>query len=293
MVGIGISKLPRPPRQYRLNKIKGDLKAIVRFETLAESIEEDQRRGKLIKRAQKRFSDQFKGKLNRRARRLSDRLLSSKNGTPCPKSMASRRYMRRMRLRVHGWLWKLVEEAVAPAFVTMWRANWVISADKLVDVDPHKLIKQLRNDLSRCMPGPMKGWLFASLHACFDSSDNTYRLHLHGQAHGDMIDRIEALRTKWPRKYLRSQGHGDTGSITIIRVQTDLPKTVTYSLQSFWNHKFFHNPTTGERQMIEQRRRIPEPYHSLALAWIDQFRLEDMTLLIGLRCGRDGFVCAN
>lgn len=293
MAGIGITTLPRSPRHYRLNKLEGDLKAMVRFETLPESIEEDQRRGKLIKRAQNRFSDLFKGKLNRRARRLSDRLLSSKKGTPCPKSMASHRYMRRMRLRVHGWLWKLVEEAVAPAFVTIWRVNWVIPAAKLVDVDPRKLIKQLRNDLSRCMPGPMKGWLFASLHACFDSSDNTYRLHLHGQAQGEMIARIEALRTKWPKKYLRSQGQGDTGSITIIREQTDLPKPVTYCLQSFWNHKFFLNPMTGERQTIERRRRIPEPHHSLALAWIDQFRLEDLTLLIGLRCGRDGFKVSN
>jgi hypothetical protein len=173
-----------------------------------------------------------------------------------------------------------------PAFFTIWSDEWRVRAEDLMGFHPKRIWGPLRNDLNRSQRGRGDGWLFAGLHAYFDASTNEFGFHVHGQAQGGMINRLEALRDYRPAKYSNCENGG--GSIQIVRRQTNLPEPLTYCLQSFWNWLYYVDGETGEVRKHTRRRRIPAPHDSLYLMWLDQFRLEDLTMLMGLRATMSG-----
>jgi hypothetical protein len=72
----------------------------------------------------------------------------------------------------------------------------------------------------------------------------------------------------------------------------DLPRPLAYIWQGWWPAHARGDGSTaeGNNQRHRRKRHIPEPFHSQSLLWLDRERIDDMTLMIGLYVGSEGFV---
>ena len=73
----------------------------------------------------------------------------------------------------------------------------------------------------------------------------------------------------------------------------NVPYTLSYRVQSYWPKTVTVNLGDEENpRMVRRSRqgRIPEPYHSISLLWLDRWRLQDLTLLVKLSVTTKGLV---
>ena len=73
----------------------------------------------------------------------------------------------------------------------------------------------------------------------------------------------------------------------------NLPEPLTYVVQSSYPHRPTFVDKDGELRRGTRKRRIPEPYHTQWLLWMDRWSIDDMLLLSGLRVTRSGFQVAS
>ena len=261
MARPNITALSVPPKPYRPDIHSDD------FETLNASKVEDATRARLLRQLK------LGGSYVARAAELAARLEQSANGLP-PDSPASKLYMRNHRIRVFGNLWRLVEETKRPVSTfTVVRQVWHRGFDNLDTLDPIKLKATFRQGLYREGATEADGWLFAALDGEFDPPTQGYQLHLHGVVCGGMIDVLDRLRPR--TAYLPWQANGPVPGcgrpIQVSRAPlTNLPSSIAYHMKGFWK--------------VEAGRtsRIPEPFGSHALLYLDQYGLNDLTLLVKL-----------
>lgn len=282
MSGRGISALGMPSMQFRVDRRCSD------FETLKASVEENLSRGKGLVRAARKHPNEVD---RNAASRLAARLKSEQ---PIG-SLASSVDMREHRIKVGGHLWHLMSKGQIKKVrtFTVIPATWEYPADQLAGVDPVEMINGLRVALYGRGAGQASGWLIAFVHSEHDPVGDVYRFHVHGIAYGEMIDVIDRLRTL---PNYRSCLHLSDGSRSPVyrRVRRtrkplrNLPAPITYILQSFWPARALVISKDGERYRARRKGRIKEPRHSQVLLWLDQHRLEDLTLMIGLRVTQNG-----
>lgn len=188
-----------------------------------------------------------------------------------------------------------VKRASPAAFTLLPRGLEVTPAD-LFTVQPSAITNQIRSQVNRAGADEASGWLVAGIHSEFDPTAELFTLHVHGIAARGMIDVVDELRSTRP--YCRrppSEASDDRVAQRIRMTRkplTDLPRPLTYLWQSFWPSKARGDDSdddVGFGQLHRDKRRIPEPYHTQMLLWLDRQRIEDMTLLINLSIGRDGF----
>lgn len=299
MSRLGTSKVARPPRKYCIQR------ALPKFETAAFSRKEDRRRAKRLdeylttKRpnSSKLFPD-------RKATRLA-KLLHRKSQTPKilsktlkdfrksqRKSLSSSVDMRRYRKRVVGWLWKLYDQTIQwnPTTFTIAARKWEIPANELVNLNARQLVAEVLSDLNRAGAAKATGYCVGFIHSEFCEYTHVYRFHFHGMVAGGMTDVIDKLRRT--KKYKSPKGQRT--SIKIARqTLTNLPSPLSYLLKSYWPGTYIGEKHQGKRP--QKPRRIAEPFHSEALLWLDQWKLEDITLLKGvsIKAGGQGFQVRN
>ena len=206
--------------------------------------------------------------------------------------MSSSVDMRRYRKRIIGWLWKLYNETIQwnPTTFTIAARRWEIPANELINLVATKLVAELLSDLNRAGAAKATGYLIAFIHAEFCEYSNVYRFHFHGMIAGGMTDVIDKLRAT--KKYKSPKGHRT--SIKVARqTLTNLPSPLSYLLKSYWPGIYIGEEHQGKRP--QKPRRIAEPFHSEALLWLDQWNLEDITLLKGvsIKAGGQGFQLRN
>ena len=151
----------------------------------------------------------------------------------------------------------------------------------------------LRSDLNRCGAKDADGFLFAALHGEFEPTEEVYRLHWHLLISGGMIEVVDRLRDR--PKYRSRNGDGEAvrQRVRIGRKSLEqLPRPLTYLLQSWWPSRWIGHVGDGEVKRQRQRTRIPEPHHSENLVWLDQQRIDDLVLLRRLRVTNAGFNAA-
>lgn len=68
-----------------------------------------------------------------------------------------------------------------------------------------------------------------------------------------------------------------------------LPDPYTYVLQHWWPRKGYKDPETGV-EFRGRRKRIPEPHHSAVLAWLHQWTVSDVTILMGVKATPRGLI---
>lgn len=290
MSGFGIANLPLPPRRYRLHKIsrkEGGASEV--FETREAALREDMKRIRALKRSA-RYRPQC-SKVNA-SFDLAKKIESAASKGSLAKSLASARYMRKYRIRVVGWLWQLSDDdsEFNVRCFTLISSAWVVPADKLKQFDPDVILVRLRADLYRCGAGSANGWLFCGVHGEFDEIHRVYRLHVHGIAAGEMLEVLKQLRRL--RKFRSSPRGGALQAIVPVHINrrppANISASISYCLQSFWPARTYEDWTGSSKRT--RRRRIPEPWHCAYLQWLDQQTLNSMTLLVGLRATKSGFI---
>lgn len=287
MSGKGISKLCLPPRGYvaSLTTERNDRK--VRFETDQDCQNEDASRARLLRRAAKEFPDEIAAG---DAHRLADKLDQSLLDCQLYSSPASSQFMRDRRLAFAGWLWRLRDSRpdMEQALCTIISRHWEHPASDLHLFHPRSFLDGVKSQL-RYHGDEKGGYLAGALHSEFVPETNTFRMHLHAIAAGPKIDDVDRMRSSpMLKSYVDTLGDRSIKkrAVKIQRALTNYPDPLTYALQAFAPARVFGSPGNGEQR--GRRRRIPEPWHSQYLLWLDQYRLEDLVLLIGVRVTKDG-----
>lgn len=284
MSGRGITDLGAPPSPFRVDR------HCTGFETSTMSADEDLIRVKQFIRTATRYPDKVDPEA---AIALADALSGGKGQTLS--SLASSAYMRSVRIKVCGHIWKLVTEVKTHKVrtFTIIPATGERSANDLMDSNPSHMINAVRSALYSKGAGQSNGWLIAFLHSELDPIADVYRFHLHGICYGEMVHIVDRLRTLPNYRSRRLQHDGSPSPVyrrlRLSRKPLDrLPTPITYLLQSFWPARALLISENGKRLRERRKGRIKEPRHTQALLWLDGYRLEDLTLMIGLRVTKAG-----
>lgn len=177
--------------------------------------------------------------------------------------------------------------AGSPNTFTIFPQNWVFTAEQLASKNPRRLLKAFLSVLNRLGLRRAGGYLFVAIHGEFDEATGLFHLHLHGVADQQMLAIIDRLRKLPNFRCRRSKGD------TKLRVRigrkplTNLPYPLTYILQSYWPRRW-RGTIEGVTRRGTVRHRIPEPFHTVLLLWLDRWSLTDITLLVGLSAGPRG-----
>lgn len=288
----GITDLPYPASRF-------DLTLTPDFETAAAAEEEDRLRAAKLRRRAMLL-------MRKEARALSavaDAIDPAE--TPYSTSPASARFMREARLRIIGQLWRLIDDQprssrsiqASVAAFTVIPANSSVPLGMLHLFNVVLWMAAFRQHLIRSaalLGIKPEGFLFACLHGAYDPATQTYPMHLHGVATRDMIAVLEGLRQL--RKYRPAQPCDDSDRanvpVWISRGSlTNMPAPLTYVMKSYWPVRETRLDADGIRRAVSGKvQQIRGPAYSEYLQFLDAWRLEDVTLMMGLRATREALV---
>lgn len=266
-------------RKARLRSSAGT--SFHRFETREEAEREDRKRARLLQKAIRhcRATNSVPvAPVRRKLRGLAKRLGTVKEGW-IPATPASARKMRRARKRVFAAVmaaFEIFDDREICTFTVISTA-WRFDSKALESVTAQQIKRQFLAHLDRSGISSTEGCLVAFIHGEFDPSSGLFQLHLHGVGTRAKVKALHRLKGRWG--YRKSS----TGSHP-VRVQTvrNRGRQVSYILQSFWPSRAVRNVAGGQRR-DRRKGRIPEPYHSVALLWLDRQKLGEMTIAHGCR----------
>lgn len=282
MARPGISKLGLPPKQYRADRRTTRKDGLIRFETEDAARAEDRSRLEWLPRAAREHPDIIDAE---RVKRLLKRLKWAAKYDERGNTPASSVYMRDMRLRIVGWLWALQDDADNAPVTTahVLPTSWIIPAEDLMLANPNDLLECFRAGLNRCGAGKADGFLFAALHGEYNASDGCFHLHLHCVVAQVMIDVVENFR-EIEKARLQKTANSDNRRPPVridARPLYNLPDPISYSCKSYWQMKG-HSDSASGKLIRGKGRRVPEPWHSLYLLWLDRWTIEELTLVMKL-----------
>ena len=292
MSGLNLGDLPPPSGLYRVDRRTRHPNGNVRFETIEDSKREDARRARGLSRT---IAMGLLLEDEHHARRLQADLEEAERTGVSTDSLACALYMRWLRILIAGHLWKLMRVKFRHTTATVIPCVWEFTPEQLQTVDPRFLMRSFRTALYRAGAGDVDGWLFAYLHGEFDPLAKVFRLHIHLACTKTMVPVLDRLRTMRNYRSTRLLPDG-TPSPVFRRVWvrrkrlTNMPDPVTYIVQSFWPARPIHINASGKRSRLRQKGAIREPYHSQVLLWMDRWRIQDLTLMVGLRVTRAGLI---
>lgn len=282
-----IDSLPLPSRRF-------DLNAVNSFETeLAASIEDSERARRLRSQAGRNQVD------SRHLRNLADRI--DPENTSEPDTVASSRYMRAQRRRIFGALWELLDSRQIRSCGPASRPNpctfHVIvenssePLDRLLDFNARAYMGRFRSHLYRVarnqLGGMPPGLLFAALHGAYDPNTQTFPIHIHGVATDGKIAAVDLLRSL-PMYEPAAAGDGRDAALNPVWMAAqplvNMPDPITYIMKSFWPLRPTLPRFDGLRRAVrvKVRRITHEPAHSEYLRFLDKWRLNDLTLIMGM-----------
>jgi len=295
MVGLRLRDLPLPSVDLDAELAPLDTRGRPRFESAAAVADEDRKRAMLLRRQGRKITPLFSA---RRAQRLTKRLTSDRSR----RTPASARHMHDMRRRIVGAVWKLVCDEKRRTHVvtaTLIPRGLEVRPADLDNWTSAAILNRLRSQITRAeaiateagnLRGAKRGWLLAGMHCEFDPTGQLYQFHYHALASGHMIRVLDSLRAK--PLYRRKTRDRVRDRVRMSRKPlNNLPAPLGYPWQLFWPNRARGDGSDdgiGFNQLNRRKRRLPEPYHTQMLLWLDRQQIEEMTLMIGLRVGRGG-----
>lgn len=287
---LGLVGFRRPSHQYRIRHRAN--RALRQFETLAQVEKERLRRIRAVQR-------QLRRNPNRAARRALTKLLHAlkHRSSRLRGSMANPLCMHRLRKRVAGQLWALLERTrrMDPATCTLVPWRWEIPAGELDGFDPTRALATLRRLINSHGGDRADGYLVAFIHGTFEPRRQVYVLHLHCLVAGGMRRVIDGTLRACSVFAIDHAAYGNTEWI-YRRIRFDaglrrLPAQLTYMIKGYWPQQW-QGLISGKARR-GRKGRIAEPHHTEVLLWLNRWRLNDIALLMNVSAGRDGFVLAE
>lgn len=159
---------------------------------------------------------------------------------------------------------------------TLMNDRWVFTPEEFNHITATRIKRRLRTHLVRIGITADAGFLLAFIHGEFDPVSRLYTLHFHGITTAEIADLLQSLVGKWG--YVPTR----TGASPLRRDRINDPgRQLSYLLKSYWPSKGVREMLNGSRKRDRKGRRIPEPYHTQYLLWMDRHRLSDLTVMIG------------
>ena len=286
----GISSLTRPKKGFRIDRAK---RASIFFETIEKSRSEDRGRAGGLGRAR-----QLSKEDQAIARVLVSELKRGAEQLDPPPSLASSLFMREVRIRVTGAVWQLhneLDHLPRSVFTIIPRGYW-LTPEELAVFDVPRAMRALWAALYRAGARDATGGLILFLHGEWDEGTGRYQLHLHGWAAGGMVEVVNALRRQ--RAFISTKA-ARVGDVDGVRNRVVVSRKIirnpayriSYLVQSFWPSRatgVLAETVKGKggKFRVRGKRRISEPRHSQSLRWLHQWRLEDVSLLVGLQVAK-------
>jgi hypothetical protein len=287
---IRITEL-RPLLKYRRPERAGT--KVIAY-TLEDAMREDRNRAKRIIRAIPRRDGVFKKK---QAKCLSARLDVEQGQVP--KTLASAAHIVELREPILDHLVRLAGKAKLGRVMTgalLPQRNAHLRAGDLQKLDPRKFMLRLRSDLIRCGAAEADGYIFAVLHAEFGLPANRLHPHYHFIAVGGMIEVLERLRSRGKYAVANIAEEAGGGHAAALRTRELEPSEARYALsylfQQYWPARW-SGISEDNKKVRGPRARVPEPYHTEWLLWMDRQRLENFVLMMHLQVGRRGLRIIN
>lgn len=283
----GIGGLPPPPSGFDPVRNTDRDDGVIKFETKGKAEVEDRLRLTRLLRLARQGSNLADSRAALRLAKRVERAIADDKVSSTP---ASARYLRRIRRRLAGWLWFIstTHPHYHQTLVTLLCDIWKIPAPDLMLFDPVRMLANLRSLLWSRGADVARGYLELGIHCEYFEPSDEFHFHIHGIAAGEMVDVIDGLRAARQFKQIGTPGEKKPRpNIQIKPITGNRPAPYLYTLQSFAPRRGYVDPITGEVHR-GSKRRIPEPYHSLYLLWLDRYRIEDLVLLIGLRVTTKG-----
>lgn len=295
MSGLSFDDLPWPEKKYRIDLL------VEGFETWKQAQDEARSRAKILRSDARNHG----GDWGQDARALADKIDPELN-PEFSRSLADPRYMRDLRIRIIGALWKLYDSLghVNVRRCDVIRTNWNLDLFDFIDEDAVRLKNEFRSTIVRTKARLKRegvetagSFIFAALHGEFDPTGLMFQLHYHVIEDDEDATVIDSLRDRKgfvaPRRSDAAElGAADGHVTTPVRVTrkplTNLPSALGYLLKSYWLQYARVKRSGGSKKQNNNGQRIESPYLSTQLMWIDQFKIGDLILMMGLRITRDG-----
>lgn len=279
------------PTILNLTRVGGPFNSEPYIESHADALKEQQCRIKRIGKALDMQQDLF---VRTEALSLKHKLQSQSNYEPGTFSQASALHLRQWRLAGVEQLWRLVDETGVENCHT-WtaiRPAWISGTSNEFSVQSAaRLTEQFRSLLNRHRAYDADGWLFAKLDCEFDTHNRLSRHHLHGVASGGMIDVLDRMRESAAFRPQRSPAIGGRRVARPLQIQrrtmTGLPMPLSYILKGHYSARWLGITPQGQVKRGNRPIRIPEPFGTQALLWLDRHPFPDMFVMHGLTI-RDG-----
>lgn len=213
-----------------------------------------------------------------------------------PQTLASKRYVRLIRACLAANLLKLLRLAPDERvyLVTLIPAGHAFTIDELMQVDPRLLVQRLRVTLGRCGANPgVSGWAFGYLDGEYNLATGLFQLHWHLIVTGDLIKVFQRLKRRTAYKSVKRVADNPDGVATRVHIREvddpQNPRPLTYVMKGSWYARWRGETGDNEdevQRVVGPRVRIPEPYHSRVLLWLDQWEFNDMLIMINLKLGK-------
>ena len=288
MTGSRLLKLPLPQKRYDpARKTKkasaGDRGDKWQLESEAACAAEDIKRAQLLCRSARSMDDP---KIKAEAMALAEILGEGADSNRCSSTLASSLYWRELRRNIIGNLLAFIDRHVTGDLYlfTIISPHWEIPGGKLLSTELKQIVKSLENDLRRVRGSNESHFIFAVIHGQYDPIRNVYSIHFHGIACEAAIESVRSLRT------LKCYKKSDFIAKPIVTEKIyDLPRVLSYCLQTYWDQKNYMCSDTGEVRRRSLKSRITGLSHSLYLLKMHDSELSDLILMCGFTAMSAGF----
>ena len=237
------------------------------FETPAQAVQEDKRGARNLTYRALRHGPADCARL---ALKLNESELNFAHN-----SLASARYqLAKRRVECDGFITRINKGPKVRA-ITLVNPAWNIPAGALRTTKTDHILEALHHALTK-VPAPPGEWFFCQIHGEFDGTTNTIQLHVHCLATAEYEER------------LRAYAKGKSGAKVKYPIKgqeiEDAARQVSYVVQRIWFNRPSYIDQVGKTKR-GTRSRIPEPWGSDVLLWLDRQTLTTMQLRLGLGNG--------
>lgn len=215
-----------------------------------------------------------------------------------PETLASKRYMRIKRAYITAELLKLLgmvpNERVY--LVTLIPVGHALTIDELMQTNPEVRKQNLRVALGRSgAKRDVAGWASGYLDGEYNPVTGLFQLHWHFIVTGDLIEAFERLKGSTAYKSVKRVADSPDGVATRVHIRevddSLNPQVITYAFKGSWyarsRGEAGGNGDQADR-LVGRLTRIPEPYHSQWLLWMDKWAFHHMLININLGLGEGG-----